>query len=326
MYYFGNVLALPPVPTIICTLAVGAMLGAVNGVIQVLSGLPSFIITLATSLVYRGVLTMNTSGFPVVVKFPASYAQAIAGKILFGYRISCFGSSSQQFSQPSSCCAPAWEIGPSRSVRTRQRPATLAFPSRERPSPCSRFPIHLGSRGRCRRRAIFFDRRQSRNRLGADRHRHGGDRRHPADGRIWKRHWHGPRRAHVRHGQRRPVAGGSARLLGQYIPRRRRARRSADKSARDYAICHASGPDRAGTSSPPAVGAPKAVEGPAIASPAVGNPVVALRHVTMTFQSVTALRDIPIEAHAGRVLALLGDNGAGKSTLIKVLSASTDRH
>ena len=40
----------------------------------------------------------------------------------------------------------------------------------------------------------------------------------------------------------------------------------------------------------------------------------------MTFQSVTALRDISIEAHAGKVLALLGDNGAGKSTLIKVLS------
>jgi ABC-type ATPase involved in cell division len=52
----------------------------------------------------------------------------------------------------------------------------------------------------------------------------------------------------------------------------------------------------------------------------VTAPVVALRDVTMTFQSVTALRDISIEAHAGKVLALLGDNGAGKSTLIKVLS------
>jgi simple sugar transport system ATP-binding protein len=49
-------------------------------------------------------------------------------------------------------------------------------------------------------------------------------------------------------------------------------------------------------------------------------PVVALRDVTMTFQSVRALRNISIEAHAGKVLALLGDNGAGKSTLIKVLS------
>src|SRR5271165_2764566 len=88
MYYFGNVLGLPPILTFLCTLAFGTLLGAINGVIQVRTGLPSFIITLATSLVYRGVLTMNTSGFPVVVKFPASYAQAIAGKHLFGYRMS----------------------------------------------------------------------------------------------------------------------------------------------------------------------------------------------------------------------------------------------
>ena len=88
MFYFGNVLGLPPILTILCALAVGTLLGAVNGVIHVRTGLPSFIITLATSLVYRGILTMNTSGFPVVVKFPASYAQLIAGKLFFGYRMS----------------------------------------------------------------------------------------------------------------------------------------------------------------------------------------------------------------------------------------------
>ena len=88
MYEFGNVLGLPPIVTILCSVAFGALLGALNGVIQVRTGLPSFIITLATSLVYRGLLTMSTSGFPVVVRFPASYAQAISGKSLFGYRMS----------------------------------------------------------------------------------------------------------------------------------------------------------------------------------------------------------------------------------------------
>jgi simple sugar transport system permease protein len=88
MYYFGNELGMSPILTILCTLAFGTALGAINGIIQVRTGLPSFIITLATSLVYRGILTMKTSGFPVVVKFPDSYAQIIAGKHLFGFRMS----------------------------------------------------------------------------------------------------------------------------------------------------------------------------------------------------------------------------------------------
>lgn len=88
MYYFGNDLGFPPLLTIVCALAFGTVLGAINGIIQVRTGLPSFIITLATSLVYRGLLTMQTSGFPVVVKFPNSYAQVLAGTHLFGYRLS----------------------------------------------------------------------------------------------------------------------------------------------------------------------------------------------------------------------------------------------
>lgn len=88
MYYFGNVLGLPPIVTVGCALAFGAGLGAINGVIQVATGLPSFIITLATALVYRGILTMLTSGFPVVVEFPAAGADVIAGRLLYGYRMS----------------------------------------------------------------------------------------------------------------------------------------------------------------------------------------------------------------------------------------------
>lgn len=88
MYYFGTTLGLPPWLTIVCSLAFGTALGTVNGLIQVRTGLPSFIITLATSLIYRGILTMETSGFPVVVRFPKSYAEVIAGPHLFGFRMS----------------------------------------------------------------------------------------------------------------------------------------------------------------------------------------------------------------------------------------------
>ncbi|MFF3869746.1 ABC transporter permease [Micromonospora sp. NPDC001898] len=88
MYFFGNELGLPPILTIVCALAFGAALGALNGVIQVTTGLPSFIVTLATALVFRGVLTMQTSGFPVVVRFPETYANVLAGPNLFGFRMS----------------------------------------------------------------------------------------------------------------------------------------------------------------------------------------------------------------------------------------------
>lgn len=88
MYYFGDQLHFSPLLTIICSLLFGTALGAINGIIQVRTNLPSFIITLATSLIYRGILTMNTSGFPIVVKFPDSYSQVLAGTHLFGYRMS----------------------------------------------------------------------------------------------------------------------------------------------------------------------------------------------------------------------------------------------
>ena len=42
--------------------------------------------------------------------------------------------------------------------------------------------------------------------------------------------------------------------------------------------------------------------------------------VSKGFGATTALVDVSLKAYAGRILALLGDNGAGKSTLIKILS------
>ena len=49
-------------------------------------------------------------------------------------------------------------------------------------------------------------------------------------------------------------------------------------------------------------------------------PVIEAVNISKAFGATTALVDVSLKAHAGRILALLGDNGAGKSTLIKILS------
>ncbi|MEM9602801.1 MAG: ATP-binding cassette domain-containing protein [Pseudomonadota bacterium] len=48
--------------------------------------------------------------------------------------------------------------------------------------------------------------------------------------------------------------------------------------------------------------------------------LVQMRGISKRFGGVTALQDVDLDAHAGEVLAIVGDNGAGKSTLIKILT------
>jgi ribose/xylose/arabinose/galactoside ABC-type transport system permease subunit/ABC-type branched-subunit amino acid transport system ATPase component len=331
MYYFGNELSLPPILTILCTLVFGTLLGAINGIILVRSGLPSFIITLATSLVYRGILTMKTSGFPVVVKFPASYAQVIAGKHLFGYRMSLL-----------------WflvvaVLATLFLLRTRMGNWTFAIGQNPTAAknlgvPVARTTVTLfalsgftsGIAGIVVAVQYF----------SIDANRGVG--------------WELIAIAMAVVGGTL-LTGGYGSVLGTVL------------GAFMYAMVNAGllliglqgywvniflgivvlvavlinrvvidrfvmSPNRAGLEPPTMVGdeTSPAVRAdlPDVTAQAdaaqgtrsVTAPVVALRDVTMSFQSVTALRNISIEAHAGKVLALLGDNGAGKSTLIKVLS------
>ncbi|MCR9138761.1 MAG: ATP-binding cassette domain-containing protein [Alphaproteobacteria bacterium] len=51
-----------------------------------------------------------------------------------------------------------------------------------------------------------------------------------------------------------------------------------------------------------------------------GQPIITMSDISKRFGGVTALDGVDLAAHAGEVLAIVGDNGAGKSTLIKILT------
>ncbi|MCB8881318.1 ABC transporter permease [Acidisoma cellulosilytica] len=59
------------VPTLIITLASGAVLGLLNGLLTAKLLLPSFIVTVATMSVYRGLVSLPTNGAPTMIMDPA---------------------------------------------------------------------------------------------------------------------------------------------------------------------------------------------------------------------------------------------------------------
>ena len=330
MYYFGNVLGLPPIVTILSTLAFGTLLGAVNGVIQVRTGLPSFIITLATSLVYRGMLTMNTSGFPVVVKFPASYAQVIAGKHLFGYRMSLL-----------------WFLVVAMLATLfllRTRMGNWAFAIGQNPTaarnlgvPVARTTVTLfalsgftsGVAGvvvAVQYFSIDANRGVGWELIAIAMTVIGGTLLTGGYGSVLGTVLGAFMYAMVNagllliglQGYWVNIFLGIVVLVAVLINRVviDRFVMSPNRTALEQPIIVADEAGARGEAGPSYA----ALRADATRPTGAIKPVVALRDVTMTFQSVTALRNISIAAREGKVLALLGDNGAGKSTLIKVLS------
>ncbi len=330
MYYFGNLLGLPPIVTILCTLAFGTLLGAVNGVIQVRTGLPSFIITLATSLVYRGILTMSTSGFPVVVKFPASYAQVIAGKHLFGYRMSLL------WFLVVAVLATLFLL--------RTRMGNWAFAIGQNPTaarnlgvPVARTTVTLfalsgftsGVAGvvvAIQYFSIDANRGVGWELIAIAMTVIGGTLLTGGYGSVLGTVLGAFMYAMVTagllliglQGYWVNIFLGIVVLVAVLINRVviDRFVMSPNRTALEQPIIVADEAGARGRDDPSYATTRADATRPA----GMTKPVVALRDVMMTFQSVTALRDISIEAREGKVLALLGDNGAGKSTLIKVLS------
>lgn len=66
--------------------------------------------------------------------------------------------------------------------------------------------------------------------------------------------------------------------------------------------------------------APPTGAGPGAGSVQGGPPLVAVRHLTKTYQGQPALQDLSLELPAGRITGLMGANGCGKTTLLKILA------
>ncbi len=79
------------VPSILAAPAaviMGAALGAVNGAIVIRFRIHSFVVTLGTMLIWRGVLIALTGGFPMTVTIPAGFKDIMSGPLLDGFRMS----------------------------------------------------------------------------------------------------------------------------------------------------------------------------------------------------------------------------------------------
>ncbi len=79
---------LSPIVAAPAAVVVGAGLGFINGVIVVRFRIHSFVVTLGTMLIWRGVLITLTGGFPMTVEIPPLFRDVMAGPLIFGFRMS----------------------------------------------------------------------------------------------------------------------------------------------------------------------------------------------------------------------------------------------
>ncbi len=79
---------LSPIVAAPAAVIVGAALGAINGVIVVRFRIHSFVVTLGTMLIWRGVVIALTGGFPMTVAIPPEFKNVMSGPLLDGFRMS----------------------------------------------------------------------------------------------------------------------------------------------------------------------------------------------------------------------------------------------
>jgi simple sugar transport system permease protein len=78
----------PPVIAAAAAVLAGTALGAINGALVVRFRIHSFVVTLGTMLIWRGVVIALTGGFPMTVGIPATFRDIMSGPLLGGFRMS----------------------------------------------------------------------------------------------------------------------------------------------------------------------------------------------------------------------------------------------
>jgi simple sugar transport system permease protein len=79
---------LPPVLSFVLAVAFGGILGAFNGIITIRTRIPSFIATLGTMMIWRGLLVGFTGGFPVYEERNIRFFDMLNGLVIHQFRAS----------------------------------------------------------------------------------------------------------------------------------------------------------------------------------------------------------------------------------------------
>jgi len=86
--FLSDTAGLPTWVAFIGAMAFAMFLGFINGLLVLKTGLHSFIVTLGTMLIFRGLLSAWTGGFPVEVEISEPWRSIVVGPLLGGFRMS----------------------------------------------------------------------------------------------------------------------------------------------------------------------------------------------------------------------------------------------
>ena len=175
-------------------IAVGALLGFVNGALVVRFRIHSFVVTLGMMLIWRGVLIALTGGFPMTVDIPA------------GVQGGDVGAAPRRLPHVDAVVLPDRRGGdvpafphPVRQLDPGRRPEPAGRAQSRRPGRSRHHhPVHdhIGARRGHRRHpggALLVGRCAARRRHRTAGRRGDGHRRHASLRRLWQRHRHDPR-------------------------------------------------------------------------------------------------------------------------------------